>query len=184
MRCFLLVGILFFYSIRLFLLIKNKSYFKIKVFNNHKQTLWLIALDIFGMLFLFLQLFGIFDIKWNLNFTGFNIIGLFLFALGLVFSSWSRLWLNYNWNTAAVGCIKYNHQLITNGPFAISRHPVYLGTWFLFFGWQLALNSYFILSSFFLALLIYWQANREEAVLKEHFGEKYIAYQQKVSKFF
>ncbi|MGB2676239.1 MAG: isoprenylcysteine carboxylmethyltransferase family protein, partial [Candidatus Acidiferrum sp.] len=46
-------------------------------------------------------------------------------AGGLLFSVWGRRHLGKNWSQAVT--VKEGHELITTGPYALVRHPIYSG---------------------------------------------------------
>src|SRR4030095_4885721 len=52
-------------------------------------------------------------------------VGSVLTATGLLFAIWARRYLGPNWSGTVT--IKEGHQLITGGPYAIVRHPIYAG---------------------------------------------------------
>jgi protein-S-isoprenylcysteine O-methyltransferase Ste14 len=67
-------------------------------------------------------------------------IGSVITAGGLFFSVWARCHLGSNWSQAVT--IKENHQLITRGPNAIVRHPIYTGLLLGFVGNALARDEW------------------------------------------
>ena len=46
-------------------------------------------------------------------------------AGGLLFAVWARRHLGKNWSQAVT--LKEGHELITSGPYALVRHPIYTG---------------------------------------------------------
>ena len=76
------------------------------------------------------------------------------------------------------------NNLITNGTFAISRNPIYVGFIIFFIGMFIAYSN--ILISVFLVLLtvtIHRQILREEIFLKEHYRDEYEQYVKKVRRY-
>ena len=53
------------------------------------------------------------------------LIGLSLTVAGCVFAIWARLKLGSNWSGRAT--VKMGHELVTSGPYALARHPIYTG---------------------------------------------------------
>lgn len=176
MKIYLWLGICFFFGVRVFLFLKNRKILKIKDLNNIHHRLFFLAVDIGGLCFLSFQLFC----------CGFSQpdvlgwVGMAFFLVGLFFSTWSRLYLGNNWDTAGTGGLKKDHQLITTGPFKISRNPIYLGTLFLFLGFEITLKSFFIFLVIPLFLLVVWEARREENMIASHFGEAFREYKNRV----
>src|ERR1700683_1338058 len=52
-------------------------------------------------------------------------LGAAVTILGLLFAVWAREHLGRNWSRS--GTIKQDHELITTGPYAVVRHPIYTG---------------------------------------------------------
>lgn len=75
-------------------------------------------------------------------------------------------------------------HLLTGGPFALSRNPIYLGATMLMLGAGLAAgNAWLALFAPFAAGLINkLVVEREEAYLAAHFGKRYRDYQKKVRR--
>ena len=76
-------------------------------------------------------------------------------------------------------------KLIISGPFAIVRHPMYLGGIIGAFGLALFAGSMFaFVYSLMLALVLLHISEAEERELKTRFGDDYIEYMKKVPKIF
>jgi len=75
-------------------------------------------------------------------------------------------------------------KIVTNGIYAYSRNPVYVGFCLIAAGTGISLNSFWILTSFIpSAILVYYLAIRkEEAYLLEKFGEEYLLYKSRVRR--
>jgi protein-S-isoprenylcysteine O-methyltransferase Ste14 len=75
--------------------------------------------------------------------------------------------------------------LITGGPFAFVRHPMYAGSWLFSAGLAAATLSLASAGVSAVILLFYWWVARyEERILLEKFGEQYRRYQVRVGMFF
>src|SRR5881394_1868911 len=59
-------------------------------------------------------------------------IGVVLCVAGFAFCIWARFTLGRNWS--GVVTLKGGHKLITNGPYALVRHPIYIGLLTMFRG--------------------------------------------------
>ena len=57
-------------------------------------------------------------------------------AGGMLFSVWARRHLGKNWSQAVT--VKEGHELITSGPYALVRHPIYTGLLLAFVGCAVA----------------------------------------------
>jgi len=107
-------------------------------------------------------------------------VGAALTAAGLLFAVWARVHLGRNWSGTVT--VKEGHELITSGPYALDRHPIYTGLLLAFVGsalargeWRGVLAVVIVLWSFLHKLRI------EEHWMRETFGEAYQSYSQRVS---
>lgn len=77
--------------------------------------------------------------------------------------------------------ISQQHQLVQSGPYALVRHPSYLGAFLALLGGAVVLESWAGLAvSCFLMLWVYhFRITLEENALMEAFGETYVAYQSR-----
>jgi protein-S-isoprenylcysteine O-methyltransferase Ste14 len=101
-------------------------------------------------------------------------------AVGLLFTIWARRHLASNWSGDVT--LKADHELITSGPYSLVRHPIYTGLLLGFVGSALALGEWRGLVAVALVGLSLWRKLRvEERVMRQIFGERYLAYERRVS---
>jgi protein-S-isoprenylcysteine O-methyltransferase Ste14 len=94
---------------------------------------------------------------------------------GLLFAVWARLHLGRNWSRSVT--IKQGHELITTGPYAVVRHPIYTGILTGFLGTAIAISQVRGLIVFALIFLAFWMKFRmEEQWMRAQFGEAYANY--------
>ncbi|MCL2609854.1 MAG: isoprenylcysteine carboxylmethyltransferase family protein [Treponema sp.] len=75
-------------------------------------------------------------------------------------------------------------KLITTGPFALSRNPIYAGFLAFFAGILVAYPNIAVLFFLlFLAAIIHRQVKREEIFLKDHYGLEYRTYCGRVRRY-
>ncbi len=108
------------------------------------------------------------------------------FAVGLAsvaFWTWTQVVLDTQWSAQLQ--LRQEHHLITSGPYASIRHPLYAGM----FGWCIGLTlltanwiftAVCVLS--FAGLL--WRVPKEEQMMLERFGEEYKVYMLHTGRFF
>ncbi len=143
---------------------------------------------IISVLFFGVCYFGWIPLPWTISsFTRawMLAIGSLLYFPGMSFVLWGRLALgkNYFVSTGFGAQLFAGHQLVTYGPFAIVRHPMYTGIILAAFG---SLLIYFTWTTWLFACfapLITLRARREEAALAEEFGEVWQDYCKRVPAF-
>jgi protein-S-isoprenylcysteine O-methyltransferase Ste14 len=102
-------------------------------------------------------------------------------AVGLFF--WAARTMGANWSIMAR--MRQGHELVTSGPFALVRHPIYLAM--LLFMLSLATATahesalWAAVPVFVVGTLI--RTTREEALLRAEFGAAYNAYAARVKRF-
>jgi len=73
--------------------------------------------------------------------------------------------------------IKQGHELITSGPYALVRHPIYTGILTGFLGTAIALSQVRGVIGFVLIFLVLWaKLRKEEEWMRSQFGETYATY--------
>src|SRR5258708_10728737 len=77
---------------------------------------------------------------------------------GLVFAVWARGYLGRNWSRSVT--IKQDHELITSGPYAVVRHPLYTGVLTGLLGTAIALSQVRGFIVFVLFFLAFWMKLR------------------------
>src|ERR1700684_746038 len=73
---------------------------------------------------------------------------------GLLFAVWAREHLGSNWSRSVT--IKQGHELITTGPYAVVRHPIYTGILAGFLGSAIALSQVRGVIAFALIIFALW----------------------------
>jgi protein-S-isoprenylcysteine O-methyltransferase Ste14 len=111
---------------------------------------------------------------WPVGFWPFWM-GAAVTAAGLLFAVWAREHLGSNWSRSVT--IKQGHELITTGPYAAVRHPIYTGILAGFLGTAIAVSEVRGVIGFVLVFLALWLKLRmEEQWMCSEFGETYASY--------
>ena len=111
---------------------------------------------------------------WRVGFWPFWL-GAALTVGGLLFSVWAREHLGRNWSSSV--SIKQDHELITTGPYAVVRHPIYTGILAGFLGLAIAISQVRGFVVFVLVFLGFWaKFSMEEQWMRSQFGETYATY--------
>jgi protein-S-isoprenylcysteine O-methyltransferase Ste14 len=102
-------------------------------------------------------------------------LGAGVMVAGLLFAVWAREYLGSNWSSAVT--IKQGHELITTGPYAVVRHPIYTGMLAGLLGSAIALSEVRGFIAVVLIFLVLWLKLRmEEQWMHSQFGETYATY--------
>ena len=108
--------------------------------------------------------------------------GTLFYFLGLALYLWGVRTLGELYKVSSGFGVKLNveHRLVTHGPFALVRHPMYLGLQIAAIGGLLLYHTWtFVFVTLnFLGLVI--RARREEQALSMEFGEQWEAYVRRV----
>lgn len=101
------------------------------------------------------------------------LAGLALAAVGGFIRAW------------AAGAIRKNKTLSTHGPYAFTRNPLYLGTFFIGLGFAVAAGHVLFVVGFllFFAVIYGRTMRKEERRLEGLFGEDYRTYAEHVPRF-
>jgi protein-S-isoprenylcysteine O-methyltransferase Ste14 len=106
--------------------------------------------------------------------------GVVVAVAGILFAVWAREHLGRNWSRSVT--LKQDHELITSGPYAVVRHPIYTGILTGFLGTVIAegqVRSLIALLLVSIALCV--KLRLEEQWMRLHFGDAYGAYAQRVA---
>lgn len=108
------------------------------------------------------------------------VTGLVGAAFGLSLRSWAVLALG-NLFTMHIS-VQKGHKIIRTGPYAIIRHPSYLGAFVLYLSTAIFLHAWFsfIAAAIILPFAFLRRIDSEESVLKKVFGSDYKSYCKEV----
>jgi protein-S-isoprenylcysteine O-methyltransferase Ste14 len=151
------------------------------------RGVFIVRVVVFILLIVFLVMYSI-GMKWIeafsfplpvwLRWAGFGL-GVF----SVIFWTWTQIHLDTQWSAQLQ--LRQEHHLVTTGPYARIRHPLY----FAMFGWAAALGL-LTANWIFVALVVLSIAGtvarvpKEEQMMLEAFGDEYKAYMQRTGRFF
>lgn len=161
------------------------NYFKAPPVQKRKVSLYwwpviiLLFLLLWGATHLVPYSFHTFWQFLTFNAIWLKIVGAVCLLVSTAFTLWARWVLGTMWTSAAI--IKEGHQLRIEGPYHITRNPIYTGLLGMLFGTVLiygigVLLPVLVVSFLMLEIKIFL----EEPLLLEKFGEEYIQYKRHV----
>jgi len=107
--------------------------------------------------------------------------GVALCVGGLLFCIWARFTLGRNWS--GVVTFKGGHELITRGPYAIVRHPIYTGILIMIVATVIVLGHIAgIIALPFVFCGLWIKLRYEEKLMLEKFPAEYATYQRRVKR--
>jgi protein-S-isoprenylcysteine O-methyltransferase Ste14 len=113
-----------------------------------------------------------------------TILGLLLFLFGIFLLIWAKITMKDSWGPAEEEHdINRQAVLITTGPYAFSRNPIYMGIFLIYLGLVIAIHSRMIIFCFLQFLYFYKFSLREEKILEKYFGQQYHDYKSKVPRY-
>lgn len=108
-----------------------------------------------------------------------SAVALILGAAGAAFAIWARVTIAGNWSGAIV--LKADHQLVTSGPYALARHPIYTGFFAMFAAEVLVDPQVATLVALTLATVgLLVKSRAEERLMEASFPDQYPAYRARV----
>lgn len=107
------------------------------------------------------------------------LAGAGLTIIGCAFAIWARITLGANWSGRAT--VKAGHELITRGPYAVARHPIYTGLLTACVGTAIGYGEWrCVMGLLLIALGFAVKIGQEERLMLETFPEAYATYRQRV----
>jgi protein-S-isoprenylcysteine O-methyltransferase Ste14 len=104
------------------------------------------------------------------------VAGMVLIVVGVAFNVWGRLVLKAGWANQIK--IYEGQRLLTTGPFAVVRHPLYASLIWIFVGGSLIYSNLLslVLTLTVFVPMMYVRAKKEDALLLANFKDEYERY--------
>ena len=116
--------------------------------------------------------FGLLDRRFLPDSQTWTWVGIVLTACGIALAIWARSYLGANWSATIT--ILAGHSLVSTGPYARLRHPIYSGMLLAMAGTALAQGDWRGLLALAIALVAWSiKARKEEAWLQAEFGAQF-----------
>ena len=107
-------------------------------------------------------------------------IGAAFTAVGVAVAIWARLYIGRNWSPRPA--MKEEHALVTGGPYAFIRHPIYSGILLAALGTAVAGTVVGAILFVFLGAVFLSRVGREERIMLELFPGAYPSYQSRTKR--
>jgi protein-S-isoprenylcysteine O-methyltransferase Ste14 len=118
--------------------------------------------------------------EWQANATHnafTDIVGVVLCVTGMGLAVWARLYLGRNWGMP--GTQRENPELITGGPYAAIRHPIYTGFLLAMLGTAIVVSPIWFFVLLVASVYFVTSARREERNMLLRFPDAYPAYMKR-----
>jgi protein-S-isoprenylcysteine O-methyltransferase Ste14 len=109
-----------------------------------------------------------------------NWIAAALTVIGIAFAIWARVCLGRNWSPRPA--VKEQPELVTSGPYAYVRHPIYSGVMLAALGAALTGYLFGIVSFAFVCVIFLSRIRQEETIMRSLFPHDYPEYQTRTKK--
>jgi protein-S-isoprenylcysteine O-methyltransferase Ste14 len=106
-----------------------------------------------------------------------GLIGVILCAVGVGVAIWARVYLGRNWGLPMSR--KAAPELVTGGPYAFVRHPIYAGIMLGLIGSAVAESILWLLPLVLFGAYFIYSARAEERVMSQAFPEQYADYRKR-----
>jgi protein-S-isoprenylcysteine O-methyltransferase Ste14 len=106
-----------------------------------------------------------------------GVLGVMLCALGVGLAIWARTYLGRNWGMPMSQ--KESPALVTTGPYAYIRHPVYAGFLLAMLGSAIGESLIWLIPLIVFGVYFSYSARREEKLLLAQFPDQYSLYMKR-----
>ncbi|MBV9560729.1 MAG: isoprenylcysteine carboxylmethyltransferase family protein [Bradyrhizobium sp.] len=115
--------------------------------------------------------------NWQASSMSLGAVGTALVALGVGLAIHARVHLGRNWGMPMSR--KEDPELVTDGPYALVRHPIYGGIILAMLGTAIAESLLWILPLIVFSAYFIYSAHHEEKLMRRQFPGRYSAYMKR-----
>jgi protein-S-isoprenylcysteine O-methyltransferase Ste14 len=110
-----------------------------------------------------------------------GLVGAVVLVGSTLLALWARWTLGQMWSS--IPMLKEHHELRTGGPYQITRHPIYTGILGMVLGTAMVTGFGPTLVALLVTGAVFvYRIPREERLMTDAFGDRYIRYQQQVPR--
>lgn len=106
-----------------------------------------------------------------------GVVGIVLCAAGIAFAIRARRYLGRNWGMPM--SLQEGHELVTTGPYARVRHPIYTGILLAMLGSALTVGAAWFIPFVIFCVYFVYSAKTEEKLMMQQFPNEYPAYKER-----
>jgi protein-S-isoprenylcysteine O-methyltransferase Ste14 len=106
-----------------------------------------------------------------------DVAGVLFCGLGIGLAITARVHLGRNWGIPASR--KENPELVTTGPYALVRHPIYTGLLLAMLGTTIGVSVTYAVPLVLMGIYFTYSARQEEQLMVEQFPDRYPAYRER-----
>jgi protein-S-isoprenylcysteine O-methyltransferase Ste14 len=110
-----------------------------------------------------------------------GLIGVVLCAFGIGLAIWARSHLGRNWGMPMAR--KESPELITSGPYAAVRHPIYTGIFIAMLGSAIGTSPFWLIPLALFGIYFVYSARKEEKLMLAQFPQQYPHYMSRTKMF-
>jgi protein-S-isoprenylcysteine O-methyltransferase Ste14 len=114
---------------------------------------------------------------WHFPHPVFGAVGVVLCVLGTALALWARVHLGRNWGMPMT--VKKDPELVTTGPYAHVRHPIYAGVLLMMLGSAGAISFLWLALAAVLGAYFTYSALQEQKIMLKEFPDTYPAYMKR-----
>lgn len=160
----------------LFVVVWIVSAFRAKrtVKRNHSMFIWRVLIVLVIVLLIKYEKVSVVGALLPSQNLALAIFGLALMVMGIGIAFWARFHLSSNWGMPM--SLKENTELVTTGPYAYIRNPIYSGVVLTMVGSGFTLGEWWFLIALVSLLYFIYASVQEEKIMMAAFPDTYSAY--------
>ena len=110
-----------------------------------------------------------------------GLTGVILVFIGVSLAIWARAYLGTNWGMPM--SLKENPELVTTGPYAYIRNPIYTGVLVAMLGSVAVFGMFWLMIFVFAGVYFIYSSKQEEKIMLKEFPETYPEYKSRTKMF-
>jgi protein-S-isoprenylcysteine O-methyltransferase Ste14 len=113
----------------------------------------------------------------SLHYPALGLIGVLIALVGIALAIWARVYLGTNWGMPM--SLKENAELVTTGPYAYIRNPIYTGVLLAMLGSVCVIGLFWLLVFVVASGYFIYSSLQEEKIMMKEFPSTYPEYKKR-----